>query len=90
MVSAWEIGIKRQLGKLELDVPLTEVLAQWQASNDLRILSIELQHVVAVEELPLHHSDPFDRLLIAQARVENMHLVSADSRVRLYTVPVCW
>ncbi|HED19715.1 MAG TPA: PIN domain-containing protein [Gammaproteobacteria bacterium] len=58
----------------------------------LQVLSIELKHVLAVQDLPLHHSDPFDRLLIAQARVENAQLVTADGQIEQYAdqVNVLW
>jgi PIN domain nuclease of toxin-antitoxin system len=70
VVSAWEIQIKRQIGRLQLDVPLAQMIQGQQSANDLRILPVELHHVYALDELPLHHNDPFDRLLIAQAKAE--------------------
>lgn len=68
VVSAWEIQIKHQINRLRLDVPLEVMIRGQQAINDLRILPVELHHVYALRELPLHHNDPFDRLLIAQAK----------------------
>ena len=79
VVSAWEIQIKRQLGRLQLDVPLDQMIQGQQSANDLRILPVELHHVYTLDELPLHHNDPFDRLLIAQAKAEQAWLVSTDS-----------
>lgn len=63
-----------------------------QDTNQLQILSIELKHVLAIHDLPLHHNDPFDRLLIAQARVENAQLVTADGQIGQYAdqVNVLW
>ena len=55
-----------------------------QNINQLRLVSIELQHVLAIRELPPHHSDPFDRLLLAQARVEGAQLVTADGQLSRY------
>ena len=70
VVSAWEIVIKRQLGTLSLSFPLADIIAGQQAANDLQVLQVELPHVLKLEDLPLHHKDPFDRLLIAQAIAE--------------------
>jgi PIN domain nuclease of toxin-antitoxin system len=53
-------------------------------------LAITLEHATAVERLPLHHRDPFDRLLVAQARIEGATIVSADRDLRAYDVPVVW
>jgi PIN domain nuclease of toxin-antitoxin system len=61
-----------------------------QAANDLRILPVELLHVYTLRQLPLHHHDPFDRLLIAQAKAEQMRLVSADGQFAPYLVNVIW
>jgi PIN domain nuclease of toxin-antitoxin system len=69
VVSVWEMTIKAQLGKLTLRLPLADIVSQQQA-NGLRVLAVDLAHVLAVERLPALHKDPFDRLLIAQANVE--------------------
>jgi PIN domain nuclease of toxin-antitoxin system len=90
VVSAWEIQIKHQIQRLQLDVPLAEMIQGQQAANDLRILSVELHHVYTLRHLPLHHHDPFDRLLIAQAKAEQMRLVSADGQFAPYLVDVIW
>ena len=90
VVSAWEIQIKRQIGCLQLDVPLDQMIQAQQAANDLRILPVELPHIYVLDELPLHHHDPFDRLLIAQAKAEQAWLVSIDSQFEPYPVPVIW
>jgi PIN domain nuclease of toxin-antitoxin system len=63
--------IKLQLGKLKLNLPLVEVIESQQKTNNIEILPITLIHVLALESLPNHHKDPFDRLLIAQANVED-------------------
>jgi PIN domain nuclease of toxin-antitoxin system len=79
---AWEIVIKKGLGKLEVPDNLEETLAQ----NRFLALPILVSHALAVEKLPLHHRDPFDRMLIAQAVHEGLTLVSRDSQVRQYPV----
>lgn len=89
VVSVLEIVVKQQLGKLTLHLPLNNILAQQQA-NGLQPLELQMAHVLAVENLPLLHKDPFDRLLIAQAIVESATLVSADAIIAQYAVSVLW
>ncbi len=79
----WEIAIKRALGKL--DAP--HDLEQAMASNRFLVLPVTISHTLAVESLPQHHRDPFDRMLIAQAQHEGFKLVSRDAHVPLYGVP---
>ncbi len=79
LVSLWEIQIKQQLGKLKFDVPWQQMLEIQQQDNGLVLLPIKLQHIAALEALPLIHRDPFDRLLIAQAIQEEMTILSADT-----------
>jgi PIN domain nuclease of toxin-antitoxin system len=88
--SVWEIVIKAALGKLTLSVPLAEVIASQQQRNRLDVLAVELQHVLALEQLPAHHKDPFDRLLVAQALVEGAVLVSKDPVFASYPITVHW
>jgi PIN domain nuclease of toxin-antitoxin system len=90
VVSAWEIQIKRQINRLQLRAPLDQMIRGQQVANDRRILPVELQHIYVLDDLPLHHNDPFDRLLIAQARAEQAWLVSSDSRFQPYPVDVLW
>lgn len=90
VVSAWEIEIKRQLGKLRLKLPLRTIILQQQEKNNLQILTVTLEHVLALADLPPHHADPFDRLLIAQAQVEGTHLVSSDPLFAKYRVKLWW
>lgn len=90
VVSVWEIQIKHQLGKLTLAQPLADVIGAQQRQNGLQLLDISLAHVLEIERLPLHHRDPFDRLLIAQARVENAALLSNDQGLRRYDVRLVW
>ncbi|NOQ63883.1 MAG: PIN domain-containing protein [Methyloprofundus sp.] len=85
-VSPWEIQIKHQLGKLMLDEPLQAMIETQQQDNDLQLLPIKLVHIYALAHLPQHHRDPFDRLLIAQASVEEMSLVTVDGRMIDYPI----
>ena len=78
VASLWEMQIKLQLGKLKLNKPLTELVSGQQAINNIDILDVKLEHVLALAKLPYHHKDPFDRLLIAQADIEEAILVSKD------------
>lgn len=90
VASLWEIQIKRQLGKLDLRQPLAEIVAQQRETNGVIILPILQAHVLALDELPLHHRDPFDRLLVAQALVEEALLVSGDPVLSSYPIEVRW
>ena len=90
LASIWEMQIKIQSGKLSLPAPLPKIIATQQQTNRLELLPVVLPHVLALEGLPSHHKDPFDRLLIAQAQVENLTLVSHDPMFARYTVPVVW
>lgn len=90
VVSIWEMQIKLQLGKLRLTLPLREIVEHQQQTNNIEILPITLEHVLALDNLPAYHKDPFDRLLIAQAMVEKAVLVSADLNIAKYDVQVVW
>lgn len=65
IASIWEMQIKLQLGKLNLNLPLPELIENQRQINEIQILPIELKHVYALKDLPQHHRDPFDRILIA-------------------------
>lgn len=90
LVSIWEMQIKQQLGKLQLAVSLTDIIKEQCENNDLRMVPIDLQHILGVEKLPFHHKDPFDRLLISQAKIEKLILVSSDSRFAQYNINLLW
>jgi PIN domain nuclease of toxin-antitoxin system len=90
VVSAWDIHIKHQRNRLQLDLPLEERMQGQQVTNDLQILPVTLPHVSTLRQLPLHHHGPFARLLMAQAKAEQMRLVSADSQFAPYLVDVMW
>jgi len=90
LVSAWEMAIKAAAGKLKLSVSVWRYYQEHVTVNDFQLLPIDLEHVTMVETLPLHHRDPFDRLLIAQARHEGLTLVSIDSAFDAYGVTRIW
>lgn len=90
VASVWEMQIKSQLGKLRLNAPLTEIIRHQQEQNQLQILPITLPAVFALSDLPMHHRDPFDRLLIAQAKVDQLQLVSNDGQFQHYPVSIFW
>ena len=78
VASIWEMQIKVQLGKLYITDPLTDLIAIHQKEKDLQILPVFLNHVLALENLLVHHRDPFDRILIAQASAERLVIVTKD------------
>lgn len=81
--SVWEIRIKQAVGKLDLPVDFADVLAR----QPFEPLAVTVAHAHALRELPLLHRDPFDRLLIAQARVEGMTILTRDHAIPQYDVP---
>lgn len=85
-VTIWEMAIKRRLGKL--DSP-PDALARLE-SRGARLLPIAPRHADRVADLPDHHGDPFDRLLVVQAQIEGMALVTGDSRLAAYDVDIVW
>jgi len=89
IASLWEIAIKVNLHKIQLDFGL-EDFETLIVANHFNILPIELAHTLVVGNLPLHHRDPFDRMLIAQAAVENLTIVTRDSHFADYGVPLLW
>lgn len=88
--SAWEMQIKMQIGKLRFSLSLEELLGNQQRVNNLEMIPITLGHILGLERLPMHHKDPFDRLLIAQAIAEGAALVSGDSIFANNPVEVVW
>lgn len=90
VASCWEIAVKVGLKKLDLGEPCRTFLPREIAGNHFELLPISLDHVATVEELAVHHRDPFDRLLIAQAMVERLSLVSADGVFDQYGVSRLW
>lgn len=90
VVSVWEMIIKLQMGKLTVGGPLANLVRHHQQVNGLQILPVTLDHVLQIENLPALHKDPFDRLLIAQAKEEGAVLLSADALLAQYPVQVVW
>jgi PIN domain nuclease of toxin-antitoxin system len=86
VASVWEMQIKLQLGKLRLSMPLKELVESQIETNHLKVLPVELAHVLVLDALPFHHKDPFDRMLIAQSIQEDVTLVSADPEFPAYSV----
>jgi PIN domain nuclease of toxin-antitoxin system len=88
--SAWEVAIKTQLGKFTLPEPPGIYIPKRLSSQGIRSLSIAQNHTLKVYDLPSHHGDPFDRILIAQAIVEDMTILTADRVFTKYPVDVLW
>jgi len=88
--SGWEIAIKAKLGRLRLpDEPERFILKQLEL-NAIEVLPVQMSHALHVYALPYHHQDPFDRLLIAQARLEKVPILTADPQISRYEVEVIW
>ena len=90
IVSIWEMQIKMQLGKLKLKRSLKDLVENQQNINNLQILPVSPNHIFMLDNLPMHHSDPFDRLLISQAIEEKLFLVSKDDKFSDYAVKLLW
>jgi PIN domain nuclease of toxin-antitoxin system len=90
VVSLWEISIKVSIGKLTLAQPYDLFMPQQLTSNAVEILPISLAHLGVVATLPFHHRDPFDRLLVAQAMIEQLPVISIDSSLDAYSVKRLW
>jgi len=90
MASLWEIAIKISLGKLQLKQPYEIFMPQQLALNGIGVLNLSLEHTAALAALPFHHRDPFDRLIVVQAQIADMLLVSADPAFDLYSVKRIW
>lgn len=90
MASGWEIAIKARLGKLQVPEGLGRFLTEQLSRNAIQVLPIHLSHTLHVYTLPNHHRDPFDRLLVSQALLENLPMLSADPQLARYMVEVVW
>lgn len=89
IASVWELQIKMGIGKLRFERSLARIVEE-QIANGVEILPVKLPHLWQLNDLPRVHGDPFDRILIAQAIVEDMHLVSADRVLSSYPVKLFW
>jgi PIN domain nuclease of toxin-antitoxin system len=90
LASVWEMQIKIQIGKLTLEDPLQEMIRRHQAQNGLVLETIDLSDILFLDTLPLHHRDPFDRMIIAQALQRGFHVVTVDKAFEAYQAPVLW
>jgi len=88
VVSAWEISIKHSIGKLQLPVPPAEFVPSRMAITLTTPLAMQFPHALQASQLPLHHRDPFDRLLIAQAQIEKLPILTSDRQFKLYDVEI--
>jgi PIN domain nuclease of toxin-antitoxin system len=88
--SLWEIAIKVKLGKLDLAAPYEQFIPVELQRQRISVLPIEVAHLSVVARLPLHHRDPFDRLIIAQALTEGMPVITADDVFGVYSVQCVW
>lgn len=89
-VSLWEMQIKVQLGKMKLKLPLEDLIESQRRDNEIEILQITTRHILALNNLPFHHKDPFDRLLIAQSLAEDFTIVTTDSEFPAYPAKLLW
>jgi PIN domain nuclease of toxin-antitoxin system len=90
LASAWEIAIKVGIGRMELPGPIEHYLPDRLMHHGFELLSIELQHALRAGVLPQIHGDPFDRMLVAQAQVERMPILTADPVIARYDVETIW
>ncbi len=90
IASLWEIAIKVNLKKLTLPDAYETFIPKQLTLNSIEVLPVIIEHLTVVAKLPLHHRDPFDRLLIAQAIAENMEIISADPKFDSYGINRRW
>jgi PIN domain nuclease of toxin-antitoxin system len=88
--SGWEIAIKADLGRLHLPDDPEKVIPEQMSSNAIIGLPIQMSHALHVHSLPRHHRDPFDRILVAQSRVEQLPILTSDPKIAKYGVEVIW
>jgi PIN domain nuclease of toxin-antitoxin system len=90
IASVWEILIKVRSGKLNLPRPAGPYVLRKLAENGIEMLPISIDHLLALERLPMHHRDPFDRMLIAQSLEENLPIITSDPLFARYDVRLIW
>ena len=88
-VSIWEIAIKKSIGKLTFPFELKDIQKEIEKLN-IKILNIKSEHLIKVAELPFHHKDPFDRLIISQAIIEKFPIISGDRNFKKYKCEIIW
>jgi len=90
MASCWEVAIKVSLGRLRFDRPVAQFFAEQLLASGVSLLPIEFRHVMRIAQLPFHHRDPFDRILVAQALEEDLPIVSSDTAFDAYDAQRVW
>ena len=90
LVSLWEIAVKMKIGKLNTVGSSVTYIRDEMAEYGMELLPIRYEHILQLEQLPLHHSEPFDRLLIAQAVAESLPILTHDEKFPLYPVKLIW
>ncbi|MBD2204424.1 type II toxin-antitoxin system VapC family toxin [Calothrix sp. FACHB-1219] len=90
LVSVWKMAIKHSIGKLNFNMSFPEFIEQQIINNGIEVIPIAREEIIVVSQLPLHHRDPFDRLLIAQSIVENIPILSADTIFDAYPIQRLW
>jgi PIN domain nuclease of toxin-antitoxin system len=90
LASCWKMAIKTSIGKLRLTRSVDRFITEELTANNFQMLTIDFRHVAKIATLPFHHRDPFDRLLVAQALVEKMAIISADAVLSEYGVKRIW
>jgi PIN domain nuclease of toxin-antitoxin system len=90
IVSVWEMSIKQSIGKLSFSLPIKTFIEQQIEFEDFNLLNLNLDHIHVITILPLQHRDPFDRILIAQAMVEQIPIISADTAFDAYSITRFW
>ncbi|MCK5379597.1 MAG: type II toxin-antitoxin system VapC family toxin [Acidobacteria bacterium] len=90
MASSWEIAVKVGIGKLTLGRPLQQLFADIVSDQGVELLPITHDHCTRLSTLPLHHRDPFDRMLVVQAQGERLPILSADPKLSQYDIEVLW
>ena len=88
--SGWEIAIKAGLGRLDLQDEPEKVIPEQMLLNEFRGLPIQMSHALHVHALPVHHRDPFDRVLVAQCQLEEMPIITSDPQIAAYEVEIVW
>lgn len=90
VVSLWEVSIKHSIGKLSFLKPPGLWMMDLTQKIGWNILAINAEHALAINDLPLHHKDPFDRLLIVQSQIEGLPLITPDEKFKKYKVQIMW
>jgi PIN domain nuclease of toxin-antitoxin system len=90
MANIWEMAIKTSIQKLTLNAPLKEIIHNAIETGGIQMLPIQLEHILGVQALPFHHRDPFDRILIAQAKQEGITIISGDKKFDHYGIDRIW